>query len=95
MHAVSHPVSVLSTNTSFELDYVLSIYIESLSLLFIASTNHMDTSILQAFHVVDGSANSTGNWFSSWVLPQRAVKLTWVSELSYIYVTTNISVSHD
>eukprot|EP00731_Ephydatia_muelleri_P030198 Em0021g721a len=95
LHAVSHPVSVLSTNTSFELDYVLSIYIESLSLLFIASTNHMDTSILQAFHVVDGSANSTGNWFSSWVLPQRAVKLTWVSELSYIYVTTNISVSHD
>eukprot|EP00731_Ephydatia_muelleri_P030153 Em0021g676a len=92
LHAVSHPVSVLSTNTSFELDYVLSIYIESLSLLFIASTN-MGESIVQTFHVVDGSANSTGNWLSSWVLPQRAVKLTWVSGLSYIYVTTNISVS--
>ncbi|KAL5476059.1 hypothetical protein EMCRGX_G025961 [Ephydatia muelleri] len=91
LHAVSHPVSVLSTNTSFELDYVLSIYIESLSLLFIASTN-MGESIVQTFHVVDGSANSTGNWLSSWVLPQRAVKLTWVSGLSYIYVTTNISV---
>ena len=47
LHAVSHPVSVLLTNTSFELDYVLSIYIESLSLLFIASTNHMGASILQ------------------------------------------------
>ncbi|KAL5476074.1 hypothetical protein EMCRGX_G025977 [Ephydatia muelleri] len=92
LHAVSHPVSVLSTNTSFELDYVLSIYIESLSLLFIASTNRMGASILQTFHVTDGSANSTGNLFSSWVLPQRAIKLTWISGLSYIYVTTNISV---
>ena len=53
LHAVSHPVSVLLTNTSFELDYVLSIYIESLSLLFIASTNHMGTSILQAVSRVD------------------------------------------
>ncbi|KAL5476078.1 hypothetical protein EMCRGX_G025983 [Ephydatia muelleri] len=52
----------------------------------------MGTSILQAFHVTDGSANSTGNLFSSWVLPHRAIKLTWISGLSYIYVTTNISV---
>lgn len=53
LHAVSHPVSVPLTNTSFELDYVLSMYTESLSLLFIASTNQMGASILQAVSGAD------------------------------------------
>ena len=46
--AVSQPVSVPLTNASYELSYTLSIYVESITLLFIASTNQTGNSILQA-----------------------------------------------
>ena len=46
--AVSQPLSVPLTNTSYQLSYALSIYLESITLLFIASTNQTGHSILQA-----------------------------------------------
>ena len=45
--AVSQPLSVPLINTSYELSYTLSIYLESTTLLFIASTNQTGDSILQ------------------------------------------------
>ena len=48
LSAASRPVSVPLANTSYELNYVLSIYTESLTLMFIASTNQLGDSVLQA-----------------------------------------------
>ena len=46
--ATSHPVSVPVANTSYDLNYVLSVSAESLTLTFIASTNQMGDSVIQA-----------------------------------------------
>eukprot|EP00731_Ephydatia_muelleri_P016201 Em0009g625a len=91
----SFPVPVSSGNTSFELSYSLSINIEGLTLLFIASTsqlNQLGNSTLQAFNVIDGSAYIPGTWFSTWPMPGPVTKLTWTSGQNYVYAITTNSV---